>query len=229
MPIIPFPTQRGPSRPEPASPGHRAPAIHASLSSVLSRVGAFTLDLRNTTAPAHVPDAAMLQPADLRGATGAAVTGDRWAGLCPPRPDLSSASPLAGTVVAERAMSAVVTVDDRPTLVLEYLSVHGPDDPARYLRDLRASLEQHLVVDGGGHLWSITGRDVAGPDSLLLRLRRRFRHDGDVVTTDVHVAVAAAGRVLVMVADTGWETTDGRPALVQELIAPAVQRARRLR
>lgn len=119
--------------------------------------------------------------------------------------------------------SAILAVDDRPAVVVEYLGVHHSNGAHRYLRDLRPAPEpRHDAGDRPGR-WKILASRVAVPDSMLLRLRADVEYAGETMPRDTYVAVARAGRPLV--ADAGSESSAGHHGLVEELITPAVRRA----
>jgi hypothetical protein len=199
----------------PRHPGKRSPAdgypgIFADLGSDV---------------PANIPDRALLQAADLHGAATTAVEDEDWARLRPPQPCAGDAFPSTVLRRGERAVSAIVEVDGKPTRILEYLAVYRSNGPHRYLRDLRRALEACHGVDDRGGRWKIVATRGAGPDSVLLRVRDDVQDGGNAVTRDTYVAVARVGRLLVVVADVGGETAAGHRGLVEELITPAVRRA----
>jgi len=175
--------------------------------------------------PAGIPDKALLQAADLRGAATTVVEDANWARLRPPRPGADDPYPSTALRRGERAVSAVVGVDERPTVVVEYVAIYHSNGAHRYLRDLRRALEACQGVDDQGGRWKILAARVAGPDSVLLRLREDFEYAGGTIARDTYAAVARVGRVLVVVADAGWEAAAGHRGLVEELITPAVRRA----
>jgi hypothetical protein len=122
-------------------------------------------------------------------------------------------------------VSAILAVNERPTVVVEYIAVYHSNGAHRYLRDLRRALETgHGAGDRPGR-WKILAARVAGPDSVLLRLRADIEYAGEAITRDTYVAVARVGRLLVVVADAGAERSTGHRGLVEELITPAVRRA----
>ena len=175
--------------------------------------------------PASIPDKATLQPVDLHGATTTEVDDVSWGWLRPPQP--GAAGPYPSTILrrSERTVSAILDVDERPTVVLEYLAVYHSNGAHRYLRDLRRALEPgHGAGDRPGR-WKILATCVAGPDSVLLRLREDIESAGGTKVRDTYVAVARVGRLLVVVADTGGKSCAAHRGLVEELIPPAVRRA----
>ena len=70
---------------------------------------------------------------------------------------------------------------------------------------------------------TILAAGVAGDESLLLRHRTYIDYADTYHNT--YLVVARIGRVLVVVADVGWETGSGHEPLVRELSTLAVHRA----
>jgi hypothetical protein len=166
-----------------------------------------------TAAPAAqaggIPDEALLRPADLGGVAPRAADGDDWPQLRPPRP-CGAAVPVP---VTDRAVAAVIDVDGAPESIMEYVAVHR--DPDRYLRKLRKALRN--CPD-----WRI---EQSRADGLTLRWTQRWEHVEDEITHHTYVAVARTGRAVVVVADSGWETSDGDRAVAERLLVTAVRRA----
>ncbi|MEU4619465.1 hypothetical protein AB0G04_05735 [Actinoplanes sp. NPDC023801] len=159
---------------------------------------------------AGIPGTAMLQPADLGGVKPLDAGRDDWLRLRPPRPcGLTGPAPLA-----DRAVTAVVG-GSRPDAVMEYVAVHRGDAAARYLRKLRKSLN-------GCRDWRL---ERASADRLTFRWTRHWEHVGEQVTHHTYGTIAHAGGTLVLVADSGWETSSGNPATTERLIIPALRRA----
>ncbi|MBB3095042.1 hypothetical protein FHR83_002705 [Actinoplanes campanulatus] len=162
----------------------------------------------------------MLGPDDLGGVAPLEVDRDSWVRLRPPQPcegDYPEAK-------AERAVTAVIDADRAPNAVMEYVGVYRPGEARRYLRELRSVLK---VCEGTA--WRIEATGVAGPDSLLLRYSDTFEHVDQWITHHTYLVVARKGRAVVLVADAGWETDSGDPALARKLITPALRRAAALR
>ena len=173
------------------------------------------LAYRIASAPAyHVPEAAMLQPADLGGAPTTTVTDGSWSALRPPQP--CGPYPSDRLRRAERAVQAMIGVGERPTVIVNDVGVYRPGGARTYLAQLRRAV-------AGCSGWSVLDTGVAGDESVLLRLREHI----DYANTDkyTYVLVARTGRALVVVADAGWEDGDGHESLVRELGVAAVRRA----
>jgi hypothetical protein len=156
-----------------------------------------------------IPDEAMLQSADLDGVTPHAADEDDWPRLRPPRPCGASVP----APIADRAVAAVVDVDRSPEAIMEYVALHRDAD--RYLRKLRKALR--TCPD-----WRL---ERSRPDGLTLSWTQRWEHVGEEVTHQTYVAVASTGRAVVVVADSGWETASGDPAVAERLLVSAVRRA----
>ena len=180
-------------------------------------------------APMGIADGAMLQPADLHGARTGTLGDDSWAQLRPPQPGTGGTYPSTALRHCDRAITAVLGVNQTPTVIVEYVAVYRSDGARRYLRELRGALAACHGDDGQDGRWTILSAGLAGRESLRLRLRESFQYAGETVTKDTYIAAARAGRVLVVVIDAGWETGDGHRELVEELITPAVRRVGVLR
>lgn len=164
-------------------------------------------------AGAAIPDEALLQPTDLGGVVPRPADADDWPQLRPPRP-CGAAVPVPA---ADRAIGAVIEVGEAPESVMEYLARY--QHPERYLRKLRKAARK--CPD-----WRIE-RESAG--SLTLRWTRKWDHVGEEITHHTYVAVAGTGRAIVVVADSGWETASGDPAVAERLLSAAVRRASAMR
>jgi hypothetical protein len=172
---------------------------------------------RVTAAQPAIPDAALLQPQDLGGVAPSEVTDDYWDALRPPQP--CADRPYRSTALrrADRAVSALIGVNDRPTVVVEDVAVYRADGAHRYLRELR----RHLTKCAD---WTILARGVGGGNESVLLRHREYIDYADTYT-NTYVMVARVGRVVVVVADTGWETASGHKSLVRHLSKVAVRRA----
>jgi hypothetical protein len=170
-----------------------------------------------------IADAAMLQPADLGGATPEPIADDQWPALLPPQPCTGTAYPSATLRRAGRSVSALVGVNEHPTVVLEHVATYRSTGAHRYLRELRRGLAACDGPDQQGARWTMLTTGVVGDESLLLR--RRVHIDYADTYHNSYLIVARVGRVLVVVADIGWETAGGHQALVRELGTKAVRRA----
>ena len=121
-----------------------------------------------------IPDAALLQPQDLHGATFQPLTDDGyWSGLLPPRP--CAGGPFRSTALrrADRSGVALFGVDDDgpPTAIVEHVATYRSNGAHRYLRELRRALGACDGLDQHGARWTVLATGIAGDESLLLRRR----------------------------------------------------------
>jgi hypothetical protein len=174
--------------------------------------------------PATIPDRAMLQPADLHGASTFAVEDDGWVQVRPPQPGGADAYASAAARHGQRAVSAVVIVGATSTFMVEYVATYRPGGARRYWRDLRRALGGRHGDEQDGR-WTVLASGMAGRDSMLLRLRETVERAGRTVCRDTYVALARVGRLLVVVASPGRDAADGHREVAENLIRPAVRRA----
>ncbi|GIE94894.1 hypothetical protein [Paractinoplanes rishiriensis] len=230
MPVVPDCSR-------PGEPAPRAGRRSLRLSRLMLLAGALsaTAGTGNPDQPAvtgdrsadeamSIPDRAMLQATELYGATTAVLDDDRWAHVRPPQPCADGAYPSAVLCRGSRAVTAVVEVNGTPAVAVEYVAVFRSNGARRYVRDLHRALDGCRGIDAQG-TWKILDTGLASRESLLLRLRQKWEHAGETATKNTFVAVARVGRVLVVVADVGWEAGDGHRDLVEALIGPALRRA----
>lgn len=175
------------------------------------------------TSGATIPDAAMLQAEDLRGSEPQPVTDDYWDRLRPPQPCATRPYPSTALRRTDRAIWAMVGLDERPTVVVEDVALYRGNGARQYFADLRRALNACGGDDADGARWRVLDRGIAGDQSVLLR--HRVYVDYAETYKDTYILVARTGRVLVTVADAGWEEGDGHEALVRELSTVAVRRA----
>jgi hypothetical protein len=173
--------------------------------------------------PPAIPDEAMLRGEDLGGAEPEPATGDLWAEYRPPQPCADRPYPGSNLRRDHRAIYTMIGVDNRPTVVMEHVATYRLRGAHRYLAELRRALATCRGVDGPQGQWTVRARGVAGDDSLLLEHRTYIDYAGTYHNT--YVVVARVGRVLVVVANTGWETSSGQEDVVRELSTKAVRRA----
>ncbi|GAA1638090.1 hypothetical protein [Actinoplanes couchii] len=161
-----------------------------------------------------IPDSAMLSVDDLGGSKPYPVDGESWPKLRPPRPcGLKPPKPTA-----DRAVSAVIDVDQAPVVVLEYLALHRSERAARdYLRGLRTALQ-----GCDDKTWKLL---ESGRDRLVLRWTQSWEHVDQQVTHHTYVVVSRTGRTVVVMADVGWETSDGERTRAENLTTRALKRA----
>ena len=174
---------------------------------------------RVASRPRSIPAAALLQPADLGGATPGPVTEDLWPGLRPPQPCSGAALDSAAFVQDQRAMSVMIGFGELPTVVMQHVATYRVDGAERYLAELR----RNLAACGGDTGWTVLATGVAGDESMLLRLREWV--DYAETTKNTYVLVSRVGSAVMVLADTGWEAGNGHESLVRDLSAAAVRRA----
>lgn len=173
-----------------------------------------------------IPDAALLQPEDLGGATPEPFGDDGyWSTLLPPRPCAEGPFPSTALRRADRSVMALVGDGDDgpPNVVMEHVATYRSDGAQRYMRELRLALRACDGPDELGARWTVLGTGAAGDESLVLR--RQTYVDYAQAYKNTYLVVARTGRVLVVVHDIGWETGSGDETLARELGATAVRRA----
>ncbi|HWS38099.1 MAG TPA: hypothetical protein VN408_35855 [Actinoplanes sp.] len=201
-----------PARASASAPaGGSAPLLHPLLPHPLGGFG-------GVVPSPEIPDRAMLRPADLGGAKPYPVDGESWPRLRPPRP-CGAKVPVPS---AERAVSAVIDADQAPVVVLEYLARHHTEQAARdYLSGLRTALR-----GCDDKTWKLLS---SGRDRLVLRWSQSWEHVDQQITHHTYVVVARTGPAIVVVADVGWETSDGDRSRAELIVTRAVKRASTLR
>lgn len=209
----------------------RFPGAEANTAGCVALTGPAAPGQRRTLLAYHIasapqstiPDAAMPRAEDLRGATPQPVTDGYWDALRPPQPCRAGPYPGAVLLRADRAVSAVVGLDGRPTVVLAHVATYRSDGAHRYLRDLRRAIATCDPAGPGAPRWTILATGVAGDDSVLLERREHLDYAG--VHKSTYIVAARTGQALVVVADAGWETGNGHRELTRELAVRAVARA----
>jgi hypothetical protein len=171
-----------------------------------------------------------LQPADVRGAKPRPVDKGEFAHVRPLRPcgddrypsDASRRDAVAVSYFLEPARG------DSPSVVVQFVGVHAPGGAAEQFDDVREALRRCPGGLGQGQRrWTVLGSDLAGDESVLVRIDQRFTYgSGKLKTLSHYSALARVGDVIVVVTDLGWEVGGGSEELVRDLIGKAVQRAR---
>jgi hypothetical protein len=169
-----------------------------------------------------IPDAALLQPEDLAGPR-TSPAGTRP--FAPPRPCAEPGYPSDGALLGSTAVEVYyrapgVPADYIPTTTIqEYVALYRADGAARFLADLNAAL---VRCPGTTSPWRVVDRGLAGEESILIRVGPT--NTGHAMV-DQYIAVARSGRVVVVVADLGWEDTVDTTERVRSLIPVALRRA----
>ncbi|MEU8233242.1 hypothetical protein AB0C12_26985 [Actinoplanes sp. NPDC048967] len=173
-----------------------------------------------------VPESAFLQPEDLAGAEPRAVTDEFGRHLRPPLPCGPRRYPSLLLRQAEGTVLIDFPVAEFHTTLLEHVMTFRGATAAAYLRDLRVSVgRQSGCTDETGR-WTVEEVGTTEPRSLLIRLRQEFEDpSGQPAGKDSYLYVARTGRVVVVVADLGWEMGSGRLDTVRGLAAAALRRA----
>ncbi|MEE6261543.1 hypothetical protein [Plantactinospora sonchi] len=173
-----------------------------------------------------IPASALLQPEDLNGVRLEPVPEGDSAHLRPLRP-CEARYPSDTTRTAAVAMRAYVSpgAGQTPQVILQYVGLHPGqaetafDEISDAVRGCPGSLK------AGQHRWEVAGTGVAGDESLLVRISERVTYgDTSVVTTPA--VVARVGDHVTVVADLGWENSDGDESDVRRLATKAVERLR---
>jgi hypothetical protein len=129
----------------------------------------------------------------------------------------------------DRTLAAAYPVGERWTVLLEHVTAYRGLGAADYLHELRQELSGDRGWAEPGRRWVAVDEDIAGDESLLVRLRETAGGGRLVHLRTRYLVVARTGGAVLVLADLGWDDGDGREALVRQLAAPAVWRARTLR
>jgi hypothetical protein len=228
------PTPRGgPGRPATASPSA------ADRSTTQTPTGSPS-DLLSPS-PSHpssapttvIPDELLLHSADLGGAQPQASDVQYWRedGRIPPRPCTGGGQPSDADRAAERMIQATTgQLATGLNVVVQYVAVYHANGAQAFMTELRAALAR---CPGQGTVdsptWTGQGPINIGDDSLLIRHSRFGGSNGFPGTkTDGYLAVVRIGRVILVLASVGWETSSGNPATARTLATTAAHRLRPL-
>ncbi|HEU5109129.1 MAG TPA: hypothetical protein VFT95_11335 [Micromonosporaceae bacterium] len=177
-----------------------------------------------------IPGSAFLQPRDLGGAVPQQLTDEYAAHLRPPLPGGAERYRSQASRQAQGAIVIDYPTADFHTTLIEYVATYRGTGAARYLRELRRALPRCGGRTDEVGRWTVVRTDLAGPGSLLIRLRERWEYpDGQPLTHATYAIVARVGHAVVVLADVGWEYASGQRVTVQPLINPALRRAATLR
>ena len=138
--------------------------------------------------------------------------------------------PSDSTRTAAVAMSYFAEPDaagTSPTVLVEFVGRHARGGAAAQFDDIQAALERCPGKLGEKQRrWTVLDTDVAGEESVLVRIDETFSYgDEKPKTVSDYAAVARTGEWIVVVTDTGWENIGSSESLVRDLIGKAVQRA----
>ncbi|WP_430784131.1 hypothetical protein [Actinoplanes sp. G11-F43] len=183
----------------------------------------------STTAAAvsGIPAEALLQPADVRDATGEPLEQGDFSHVRPLRPCGSDPYPSDSTrtdAVAMRFTVPGAEAGSTPSTVVQFVGRHQAGGADKQFTEIGAALAE---CPGGlgkdQHKWTIVESD---DDSVLVKIEQRFGYaDEDPATVAHYAALATVNDAVVVVADLGWENMDGSEQLVRDLIDKAEDRA----
>jgi hypothetical protein len=178
-----------------------------------------------------IPAGALLQPSDVRGAEPTPLEqGDRGY-LRPLRPcGENDPYPSDDSRTAAVAMSYAIEpsgAGTAPTVLVEFVGRHASGGAADQFDEINEALRRCPgSLAGNQRRWVLLDTDVAGDESVLVRIDQKMSYgDEEPETVSDYAALARTADMIVVVTDTGWENSDGSENLVRELIGKAVQRA----
>lgn len=181
----------------------------------------------STSSADGIPAAALLQPADVGGAQAEPLEQGDFAHVRPLRPCGDERYPSDGSrtdAVAVRFAVPGAEQGSTPSVVVEFVGRHEPGGAAEQFKDVGAALERCPGGLGEGQRkWEVVERDA---DSMLVRIGQRFAYaDEEPATVNHYAALSRVNDAVVVVADLGWENTDGSESLVRDLMTKAEKRA----
>lgn len=179
------------------------------------------------SAVSGIPAEALLQPADVRDATGEPLEQGDYSHVRPLRPCGTDPYPSDGTRTDAVAMRFTVPGTESastPSTVVQFVGRHRAGGAAAQFTEIGAALKK---CPGGlgedERRWTIVESD---DDSMLVKIEQTMTYVGDDAATVAHyAALSTVGDVVVVVADLGWENLDGSERLVRDLIDKAEDRA----
>ncbi|WP_433788949.1 hypothetical protein [Actinoplanes sp. CA-252034] len=174
-----------------------------------------------------IPAGSLLQPADVGGAEAAKLEQGSYAHLRPLRPCGEERYPSDASRTDAVAVQFPVPGEQQgstPSVVVQFVGRHEPGGAAEQFRDIGAALKRCPGGLGEGERkWEVIESDG---DAMLVRIGQRFAYaDEEPATVNHYAALSRVNDAVVMVADLGWENSDGSEKLVRDLIAKAEQRA----
>jgi hypothetical protein len=177
-----------------------------------------------------IADSAFLQPQDLGVDSRYPIDDGYAAHLRPPLPGGAERYRSQASRKAQGAIAIDYPTADFHTSLVEHITTYRGAGAARYLRELRRALLRCGGRTDETGRWTVVRTNVAGPGSLLIRLRERWEYpDGKPLIHTTYMIVARVGRAVVALADVGWEYASGQRSTIQALIKPALRRAATLR
>jgi hypothetical protein len=114
-----------------------------------------------------------------------------------------------------------------PNVFVEFVGRHAPGGAADQFDEINKALRRCPgSLAEKKRRWTKLGTDIAGDESVLVRIDQRMSYgDEEPETVSDYAALARTGDMIVVVADIGWENLDGSEKLVRDLIGKAVRRA----
>jgi hypothetical protein len=183
------------------------------------------------TEPTGIPADALLQPSDVGGAEPKPIPEGDFSHVRPLRPcgddrypsDETRKDAVAVTYTREPTGSG-----EAPSVIAHFVGLHAPGGAAAQFDEVGDALKRCPGGLGEGqHRWTVIDRDVAGDESMVVRIDQRGSYADEAPETFGHyAALARVGDAIVVVTDLGWENTGGSEKLVRDLIGKAADRAR---
>ena len=114
-----------------------------------------------------------------------------------------------------------------PAVLVEFVGRHARGGATDQFDEIKQALQRCPgSLEKNKRRWTVLDTDVAGDESVLVRIDERFSYgDEEPATVSDYAAVARTGDMIVVVTDTGWENIDSSEKLVRDLIGKAVRRA----
>jgi hypothetical protein len=180
-----------------------------------------------SAAATGIPAAALLQPEDVGGVSAEPLEQGQFSHVRPLRPCGEQRYPSDGSRTDAVAVRYAVPGQEEastPSVVVEFVGRHQPGGAAEQFKDVGAALQKCPGGLGEGqHKWEVI---ESSGDSMLVRIGQRFSYaDEEPATVNHYAALSRVNDAIVVVADLGWENSDGSETLVRELIRKAEQRA----
>ena len=190
--------------------------------------GTSTSDAAGTS---DIPASALLQPSDVSGAKAEPLAEGQESHLRPLRP-CGDSNPYP----SDDSRTAAVAVSYAPgsggagtvpNVFVEFVGRHASGGAADQFDEINKALRRCPgSLAEKKRRWTKLGTDIAGDESVLVRIDQRMSYgDEEPETVSDYAALARTGDMIVVVADIGWENLDGSEKLVRDLIGKAVRRA----
>ncbi|BEL03699.1 hypothetical protein Q0Z83_018900 [Actinoplanes sichuanensis] len=180
-----------------------------------------------TAAATGIPASALLQPDDVGGVQAEPLEQGQFSHVRPLRPCGEERYPSDDSRTDAVAVRYAVPGQEEastPSVVVEFVGRHRGGGAAEQFEDVGAALKKCPGGLGEGqHRWDVI---ESSGDSMLVRIGQKFAYaDEEPATVNHYAALSRVNDAIVVVADLGWENSDGSEQLVRELIRKAEQRA----